>query len=420
MNATTLPAYLIGSRRAILDIAASKWSIWIGVIFVLSAGLAREYDGEDLLHEPWHALRPLGASLASGTLLFFLVYRAAVLKSTADNPPPGFYTSWKRFMGLFWLTAPMAWLYAVPYERFMSPVDAVEFNLWTLAAVALWRVLLMTRVIHVVCGIRHIYAFFLVMVFADAVVFAVVTLVPTPVIDIMSGIRQSERDALLASVTFMVTIYSVLTAPLWIIGALVSAGLLRPNWPSLPEKTEADPPRGLLILAGLSIVAFVPLLVVSQPEQINRREVEHLFARGEIAEAFAEMSSHTIDDYPPQWEPPPKVGYGESSPSTAELRDAMIQHWPADWVATLYLDKIDRKLQQEVFPHWYGSWADILESIDRRSPDGLPSDLVNDEQRSTARFLHEHHTGLSDADRQALERLATPPLTADSAQPDAN
>ena len=56
MKASTLPLYLIGSRRAILDIASSRWSLLIGAIFVLSAGFAREYDGEDLIGEPWHAL----------------------------------------------------------------------------------------------------------------------------------------------------------------------------------------------------------------------------------------------------------------------------------------------------------------------------------------------------------------------------
>jgi len=59
MGIGTLLRYLIGDRKAILAIAGSRHSLWIGFLFVLSAGLAREYDGEDLLHEPWHALIPL-------------------------------------------------------------------------------------------------------------------------------------------------------------------------------------------------------------------------------------------------------------------------------------------------------------------------------------------------------------------------
>lgn len=34
----------------------------------------------------------------------------------------------------------------------MTPVDAIAVNLWTLAIVSVWRVALMTRVIHVAYG----------------------------------------------------------------------------------------------------------------------------------------------------------------------------------------------------------------------------------------------------------------------------
>ena len=137
MRLSTLFRFLVGHRDAILELAASRWTILIGAIFVVSAGFAREYDGEDLIHEPWHALRPLGASLASGTTLFLLVHGAVMLCSRkADAKPPGIGRSYVIFLGLFWMTAPMAWLYAIPYERFMSPVDAIGVNLWTLALVA--------------------------------------------------------------------------------------------------------------------------------------------------------------------------------------------------------------------------------------------------------------------------------------------
>jgi len=35
----------------------------------LLPAFAREYDGEDLLHEPWHLLLPLVASLATSFIL---------------------------------------------------------------------------------------------------------------------------------------------------------------------------------------------------------------------------------------------------------------------------------------------------------------------------------------------------------------
>lgn len=412
MNALTLPRYLVGSQRAILDVATSRWSFWIGAIFVLSAGFAREYDGEDLVHEPWHALRPLAASLASGTALFLIVHLAALLKSSkAEGTRPGFFEAWFRFMGLFWMTAPMAWLYAVPYERFMTPVDAIRLNLWTLALVALWRVILMTRVVQVLYGIRSYAAFFLVMLFADAVVFVVLTTVPTPVIDVMGGIRQSERDALIGGVTLMVTLLAVLSAPVWIIGALSSIATLRPSWPDLSQHHKPKRSNGLLILAIASVLAFLPLLIVSQPEQINKREVELLLKNGDVPAALLFMSERSPEDFPPQWNPPPRLGYRESEPSLVDVRNAMTDDWPADWVATIYLDKIDRKLREEIMPFWsQASWEHLAEHLE-----AYPAEAkINAEHRHTAQFLHDHLPDLTEAEKSALKQIAA---SAESSEP---
>ena len=35
---------------------------------------------------------------------------------------PSFFRCYAAFLGLFWLTAPLAWLYAIPYERFLPPL----------------------------------------------------------------------------------------------------------------------------------------------------------------------------------------------------------------------------------------------------------------------------------------------------------
>ncbi|MBL4591952.1 MAG: hypothetical protein JKY96_08335 [Phycisphaerales bacterium] len=406
MKASILPRYLLGSRQAILQVAASRGSLLVGAIFVLSAGFAREYDGEDLVHEPWHALRPLGASLVSGTMLFLVVHLAALLKrGRGEGTPPSFIRAWGSFMGLFWLTAPMAWLYAIPYERFMSPVDAIEINLWTLAIVAVWRVVLMTRVVSVLYGFGYVSSFFLVMLFADALLLAVVTQVPTPVIDVMGGIRHSDRDALIASVTFSVTVLSAISAPVWIVGALIATGVLKPKWPDLSVVADRGRSRGLLILATVALVVFVPLLMMSQPEQINRREAESLLRQGRVADALAIMSDRSQDDYPPHWNPPPKLGYRESSPSLDAVRDAMSAEWPSDWVASIYIAKIDRRLRENIARFW--TWASWTEIIERLTEYGN-LDEIDPEHRVAARFLLDHQPSLDESDRRALEQFASP------------
>ncbi len=134
MTIRTLLRYLIGERQAILDLAANRWTPLIALLFVLSAGFARKYDGADLLREPWHLVLPLGASLVASFLLFCFAYDARF----EQRRRPRFLDAYLSFLGLFWMTAPLAWAYAVPYERFLSPVDAAEANLWTLGLVSLW------------------------------------------------------------------------------------------------------------------------------------------------------------------------------------------------------------------------------------------------------------------------------------------
>ncbi|RNC81375.1 MAG: hypothetical protein ED559_06170 [Phycisphaera sp.] len=410
MKASVLPRYLFGSRDAILAVASSPWSLLIGALFVVSAGLAREYDGEDLFHEPWHALRPLAASLVTGTTLFLIVHTAASLRrNDVENEFPSFFVAYRSFLGLFWMTAPMAWLYAIPYERFMSPVDAISVNLWTLAAVAAWRVLLMTRVIAVIYGIGGIPAFFLVMLFADAVAFAVVSLVPTPVIDVMGGIRHTDRDALIASIAFTIATLSILTAPVWIIGALVSSAVIRPRW-SVHKTAGSDPKlRGLLASAGISIGAFIPLLLVSQPEQINRRDAEKLLVAGQIEDALSIMSGKAKHEYPPHWNPPPRLGYAERLPDLDRVREAMQAERPADWIAEIYVEKIERNLKNELLPfRGWASWTDIVNQVEEYGDYDGYSGYFNTEPRhaDAARFLVSHHASLTGADRNALNRLA--------------
>ncbi len=133
MTVATLLRFLIGNRRAIIDIANCPSAIGVGLLFVLSAGFAREYDGEDLWAEPWHVLIPIAASVATSFVLFVLTFFLLVVH---DPKRPGLVSAYRAFLSLYWLTAPFDWLYAIPYERFLTAPQAVEANLWTLGLVA--------------------------------------------------------------------------------------------------------------------------------------------------------------------------------------------------------------------------------------------------------------------------------------------
>jgi hypothetical protein len=326
VTVSTLMKYLLGDREAILRIANCRGALWIGLIFVLSAGLAREYDGADLVHDPWIASVPVAASLATSFLLYALV-RIVVPSPKAPEPPLPFWAWYRKFLGLYWATAPLAWLYAIPVERFMTPGNATRANFLFLAIVSVWRVSLMTRVISVLWKIDLVAAFWTVMLFADSVAIVAVTFAPKPVFDVMGGVRLSERENFVQGTVFLIGLAAFLSWLIWLIGTLVIASRLHfpeKREPRQPRADEQAPPsgpasRGLWGTAVASVLIWAPILPFTQPEQINRRIVESQLRHGQIAEAIAFLWRHSRQDFPPLWDPPPQLGYGEDKPGLIDV-----------------------------------------------------------------------------------------------------
>lgn len=338
MRIRTLFLYLIGERRAILELATSRPAVWNGLLFVISAAFAREYDGENLLHEPWHMALPVAASLVTSFILFGITFSRHIW---TDTKRPPFLSGYRSFLTLYWMTAPLAWFYAVPYERFLTPVDAVAANLWTLGLVALWRVLLMIRVVSVLMGYTVFTATILVLTFADAVAEAALLLAPLPVVSIMGGIRLTQSEQLIADITCLVKVLGILALPLILLGSLIVWLLARPNWRGFSESlpTDRNPSKGLVSLAVASVAVWGFLLPFTQPEQIRRYRVERLLRSDRVQEALQEMSAHSRDDYPPHWDPPPRIGYGERIPPLAQVMRALDEQTVAPWVAAIYRAK---------------------------------------------------------------------------------
>ena len=348
----TVIRFLFGDRRAILDVAAGRGAVWVGLVLVLSAALAREYDGEDLLHEPWHLLLPLGASLATSFLLYVIVYGVSCIgasdgsaESEAKLPP--FFATYRRFLGLYWMTAPLAWLYAIPVERLVDAPSSVVLNLDLLGAVSLWRVLLITRVISVLLGWRVIAVLVVVMLFADLVVLGILFATPLPVVSLMGGVRLNEAEQLTLSIGYSVGILGALSFPLWLLGTAFFVPRERKRggaW-RLPPQALAPPARvsrGLWAGAFAAVIAGLAVLPLTQPEQIRRGRVERFLEQGALAEAIAEMSRHEQSDFPPHWDPPPRIGYGQRRPDLTSVLQVIDRQGAAPWVRAIYEDKRQR------------------------------------------------------------------------------
>ncbi len=235
MRITTIFEYLIGRRRGILEIASDRKALGVAALLVLSAALARNYDQASLKDEPWRLAGAFGASLAISGPLFLLIYGFARWKGMND---PAVGRAYLSFLALYWMMAPMAWLYGIPYERFLPLVNATEANLRTLGLVSAWRVALMVRVVSVVFNLRMREALPLVLLVADVAVLAALKLVPIPVLAIMGGASPEQQS--IAAAALLTKLVGWLSLPIWILYAAIIAfsSRVRPEWqvPPTPER----------------------------------------------------------------------------------------------------------------------------------------------------------------------------------------
>lgn len=256
------------------------------MLFVFSAAFAREYDAEYIPHRPWIMLVPLGASLVSSFLLWCVLWLAARIASGSAAP---FIGGYRVFLGLFWMTAPIAWLYAIPVERFMEPADAVKANYALLAIVSAWRVFIMIRVAQVLTGRRPFAATALVLIYGYVVMSVALWLSPWNVLDLMGGVRRTEIEAAHMSIVTSTSCLAILAGPLVITWAVVHLGFgfasRKPRRP-LPlelRRPHLDAPahKDLWALAIGSILALAALLPFTQPPLIDKPTDADLFAQYE-------------------------------------------------------------------------------------------------------------------------------------------
>jgi len=149
MSASAPFRYLVGSESAIRELAAWRGTLRLGFVLVATAGVARHYDDNLGLVGFWWLIGPVIASVVSSLIVFGVV--ALTLKppraAGGERPP-----SYEVFLGLFWMTAPCAWIYAIPVEHWNDDLGAAKWNVAFLVFVAGWRVLIIARACQVLTG----------------------------------------------------------------------------------------------------------------------------------------------------------------------------------------------------------------------------------------------------------------------------
>lgn len=296
MGITHWLGFLLGRRDAIERALSTRGLLGLGLVFVASAALAREYDAEFIAHNPIVLAVPFVASAAAAFLLFVVLWFAAGRKgwpgtqaqqapvsAEPEVPRASFWPMFGRFLGVFWLTAPMAWLYGIPFERMLPELAAAEANLWMLAFVAFWRVALMVRVAQVMFGFSLWHALVLVLFFGDLAVLGVVFFAPWPVMEIMGGV-QGDVENLLAGVRYMLGFFGIVSFLILLI-PFCTAMFFPAGFPKLrstpqglltPQRNKLSP--ALWAVAVTAIIAWAALLPFTQPPLENAKRKTSLLA----------------------------------------------------------------------------------------------------------------------------------------------
>lgn len=406
--------FLFGSREAILRVARSRQALWLGLAFVLSAGFAREYDGADLWHEPWHLALPLVASLGTSLILWTIVFLTAANRGLEKMD---YWSGYRTLLTYYWLTAPLAWIYAIPVERLMPPGDAMAANFWFLGLVSLWRVLLITRALSVWLSANFFAMFFLVAFFADTVAILLAVVSPMPIFNVMGGIRHSAVDRVVLNVILGARFYGIASWLIWLVGAIVVMARRSP-W-SLPSgDATARVSRPLWAFAGSLVVCGIFLLRVGQAEQQHAYETTRLLQANELDAAIEYMSKYPRDAFPPIWDPPPRIGYGEFSPPLVDIFKTIQSQDPPAWVREVFVSKLTqdpRSTFNEVWPRGEEGNTEKLSELLGIYEEFVPAASLDRQQWDDLYMMIEHrpHDTLRQQFRDYLMKDRKPAETAD-------
>lgn len=390
MTFSTLARFLFGDATAIRATAQNRNSLWIGLLLVLLTAVARNYDQMHFSESPMWLLGPLVFSFFSGSFLFIVLYDVFIRRSfeppylnahsipgniSAETPPnekPGIsqFAQWRTFMGLFWLTAPIAWLYAFPTERLFPSYQAAIANLTLLAIVSLWRVLLMARIISVLQQIPFLRTLGWVLVPATLEVILVIFVggifSPTfgrKIMAGMSGMRNAPEESLMVA-----ALGNVLVGTL-ILFALVVATLLAKLYYGFtrPFPSQSRGPVPILPLAILTL-AWIAIAIPAQREQLRFVIHARLVKAGQFRKSLDYLATRSRDDFPPsrRLEPNPyEYRVWQQLPAViSELK-------PTDpaWVRQLYLDYLLATLSHYHLRGNVSDWAETFETI-KTLPEG--------------------------------------------------
>ena len=366
MTLKTVVQYLLGSEQAIREVARQKSSLWVGIVLVLTAGIAREYDQAYFFAEPHKFFEPLLISFFSAIVIFLFIFPLNV-----STHPPGFtikpgesierpaWITFRQFLSLFWMMAPIAWLYAIPFERFLTPGASAEANITLLCIVAGWRVLLMARVASVLSTTPYARALFTVLLPSSFMVFIASVGTSMSLIRLMGGMRHSPEESVLAAASAVGVFAS------FVIGAFSLIAMAALKRSTLPATAEVQIDGKLPYVGLLAVLALWVGIAIYPQKQLAFNLTSERLARSNPKELLAFLSRHERNEFSPARRLPPDPYSYAALEQVPEIVMAM-DGSEAQWVRRHYLDCLRVVLGQRMFSRYlHDKFLNVLQALSK-------------------------------------------------------
>jgi len=329
--------YLLGREDAIRRVAANKASIKVGFVLVLTAGIAREYDQTYIPHFGIRFLLPLLTSLLAALVIYGFL-RIVLPPRDAEQPSGRF----RCFLGLFWMTAPLAWVYAFPAEHLFAPREAAWINIGLLAFVAIARVLVLSRAIAVLTQICFVRVLASVLCISSVIMGIGSIGAALSLVRLMGGLRYSPEEEVLSAATNFAFVASICGFFVAAITAGVLAKVKQESRFEFPCVSDSGvmPWKFVVVLLATWFVVLIP-----QQYRLARNHHAMVMVHRENYKEFVQfLSKHSPEDFNQVKRLPPDTYEYHGLSHLAGIANAL-DGSEALWVREMVLNSIDVALQ---------------------------------------------------------------------------
>ena len=341
MKAQDIFLFLVGHRGAIRRVAGSRAALAVGAVLCMSAGIARHYDGRAFIDAPWKLLICIGVALLNASIIYLFVGPLIARQAGEHDAAQSRYLPW---LTCFLMTAPCAWLYALPVELWTNPVTATKLNMALLGVVSLWRVALMARTAQVIGGLPLRQAAAAIVLPAGSIMGIAIYFHGKETMSSMMGAATSPADR------WFIGIHMPLVA-----GLLVAAGIAFAVWlmalrdrrepAALPELLRSPLSLPALGLAVAAVVVGVVAALPTQRQVVEMARIHSLYDIHDQGPMLAALSAHQPEDFGRQLVLRPDAHRSEAI-WVGRVFAAMDES-TAPWVRQAYVEKIGVLTQDE-------------------------------------------------------------------------